>query len=167
VVKDSKIIHTILRETTIFFQLLNLKLLKAGNGDYLAKRWKVNDNEFLVAIIPLYRKFNITNDYLKNWWNDNVFPSGNITILEPNASLGIAVCAQDTCLLKLVLFRASFGKWTDRHCCFYTVSVVLFITFVYNRLLIQHPEVTFLLLYSFTAFVFNDRLNFPNAFIAI
>ncbi len=34
----------------------NLKLLKAGNGSYLAKKWKLNDNDFLLAVIPLFRK---------------------------------------------------------------------------------------------------------------
>ena len=51
----------------------NLKLLKAGNGDYLAKKWKINDSQFLISIIPLYRKFNITNDYLSTWWNRRFF----------------------------------------------------------------------------------------------
>ena len=50
----------------------SLKLLKAGSGDYLASKWKINNNRFVVAIIPLDRKYNISNNYLSNWRNDQV-----------------------------------------------------------------------------------------------
>src|SRR5688572_10534171 len=81
----------------------NIKLLKAGNGSYLAKKWYLGENRFLIGIIPLVRKYTITNDYLKTEWNQKIFPSSNFDILEPDANLGLPICAQDECA-----FRVSF-----------------------------------------------------------
>jgi signal transduction histidine kinase len=78
-----------------------LKLLKAGNGDYLAKKWRMGEGKFLVAVIPLYRQYNITNDYLHTWWNRRLFTSENITVLEPNATLGLPVCVKDGCAFRI------------------------------------------------------------------
>ncbi len=81
----------------------SVKLLKGGNGNYLAKKWKINNTHFLVAIIPLIRNYTITNNYLQTEWNDKIFPSPNFDILESDANLGIPVCVGDECV-----FRISF-----------------------------------------------------------
>ena len=87
-----------------------LKLLKAGNGDYLAAKWKINNNKFIVAIIPLDRKYNITNNYLSNWRNDRVFPSGNFSILEPNSTVGIEVCVRGECPFKVTFLQDNLAR---------------------------------------------------------
>ena len=84
-------------------ETFSMKLLKAGNGNYLAKKWKLKDARFLVGVVPLIRNYSITNDYLKTAWNDRVFPSSNFDILEPDANLGLPVCIGDECV-----FRVSF-----------------------------------------------------------
>lgn len=147
----------------------NIKLLKAGNGDYLAKKWKISNTEFLVAVIPLYRKFNITNDYLSTWWNSNIFPSGNISILEPNASLGIAVCAQGVCPFKVSFVQGDLSVRENVQLAtliFYTLSIILISFFVYVQVsAMTYPEVTLLLLYvfSYALRLLMIRLDFPNA----
>ena len=85
-------------------QPFSIKLLKAGNGNYLAKRWQVNTSQFLVAVIPLIRNYTITNDYLKTEWNDRIFPSPGFDILESDANLGIPVAWGS------VLLREFFAK---------------------------------------------------------
>jgi len=82
-----------------------LKLLKAGNGDYLAAKWIINSNKFIVAIIPLDRKYNIANNYLSNWRNDRVFPRGTFTIHEPNSTVGLDVCIRAQCPFKITFLQ--------------------------------------------------------------
>lgn len=89
----------------------NVKLLKAGNGDYLAKKWKISGDKFLIAVIPLYRQYNITNDYLQTWWNRRLFTSGNITILEHSATLGLPVCARGGCPFKISLLPLTVSAY--------------------------------------------------------
>ena len=72
-------------------ETFSIKLLKAGNGNYLVKKWKLKDARFLVGVVLLIRNYSITNDYLKTAWNDRVFPSSNFDILEPDANLGLPV----------------------------------------------------------------------------
>ena len=145
-----------------------LKLLKAGNGDYLAKKWKINDSEFLVATIPLYRKYNITNSYLNTRWNERIFPSGNITILEPNASLGIPVCAQSQCPFRISFLPDDSPVHENIQfmtVMFFSIFIILLIL-IMERLVkrIPYPEVGFLALYGF---LYGLRFlmitfNFPN-----
>ncbi len=67
---DNRFVPTLASVSDTF----KLKVLKAGNGDYLAKKWKIDGQRFIVGIVPLFRKFNITNSYLKTWWNRRLFP---------------------------------------------------------------------------------------------
>ena len=145
-----------------------LKVLKAGNGDYLAKKWKLNSSQELVAIIPLFRKFNITNDYLQTWWNKNIFLSPNISILEPGASLGLPVCAQEECA-----FRISFLPDTlpvnplarSVAIVFLVITLVLLTVLVYKQVReLPYPELGLLILYAFFFAVRSlmVRLNFPH-----
>ncbi|MBA4058497.1 MAG: hypothetical protein C0490_27515, partial [Marivirga sp.] len=145
-----------------------LKLLKAGNGDYLARKWKINDTQFLISIIPLHRKFNITNNYLDTWWNENIFSSGNISILEPDASIGTAVCVLGQCPFKVSFLAKDLPLHESTRLIsliFLSVSLILFTVFVYNQLKkIRYPEISFVILYAFFYFVRITmvNLNFPN-----
>ncbi|MDH4297772.1 MAG: hypothetical protein OEV74_15950, partial [Cyclobacteriaceae bacterium] len=146
-----------------------LKLLKAGNGDYLAKKWYISETQYLVGIIPLYRKFNISNNYLSTWWNPHIFPSGNISILEPNSSLGIVVCVQGQCPFKISFLRDALPVHQQVHLLAvisFSVSIVLLIVFMYKLARrMKYPAIGFVSLYVFLhglrlAMI---KLNFPNA----
>ncbi|MBT1709234.1 HAMP domain-containing histidine kinase [Fulvivirgaceae bacterium PWU5] len=78
-----------------------IKLLKAGNSDYLAQKRNRPDGSVLIGIVPLYRRYAITNNYLNASWNTRLFPNGNVTILEPSAPTGIPVCIQGHCPFKV------------------------------------------------------------------
>lgn len=90
-------------------ETFTLKVLKAGNGNYLAKKWKVTDGRFLVAIIPLIRNYTITNDYLKTEWNERIFPSSAFNILESNANLGIPVCIREQCIFRISFLQSQLS----------------------------------------------------------
>ncbi|HYF67005.1 MAG TPA: HAMP domain-containing sensor histidine kinase [Ohtaekwangia sp.] len=81
--------------------LNSLKLIKSGGSDYLARKWIKNDKQILVAVIPLFKRYPIINDYLKPEWNLDIFPAGNINIFEPGAVSGIPVCIEENCPFKI------------------------------------------------------------------
>ncbi len=146
-----------------------LKLLKAGNGDYLAKKWEINNTQFLVAIIPLYRKFNITNTYISTWWNKQVFPSGNISILEPNATLGVSICIEDQCPFKISFLQGSLPQHENAKL---IAAILIFISIVLITILLfrivkrlQYPELGFVMLYGYFhgLRIVMIRLNFPHS----
>jgi two-component system, NtrC family, nitrogen regulation sensor histidine kinase NtrY len=79
-----------------------LKLIREGNSDYLAKKWPIDNIQSLIGIIPLSRNYNIINNYLKPEWNSDIFPVGSsITILDPAAPTGASVCYGETCPFKI------------------------------------------------------------------
>lgn len=151
---------------------LTLKLLKSGSSDYLAEKFTLQDNKVLVFVLPLYRKFNITNEYLSAEWNRNIFPSGNITILEPGATIGVPVCAQQQCPFRISFVQQEFSV----HEAVNVVAVILlmlalvFLVLIVFRYLgkMKYPEVGFILLYAVLLGLryMMVRLNFPVALLA-
>lgn len=97
------------------------RLLKEGNGDYLARRWQFNDDAYLVGVIMLSRSYPIVNDYLKPEWNTAIFPKGRTVVLDANAATGYPVCIGDECP-----FRVSFQ--VDELDIHYTAELVAAVT---------------------------------------
>ena len=146
-----------------------LKLLKAGNGDYLATKWVINNNKFIVAIIPLDRKYNITNNYLSNWRNDRVFPPGTFSIRETNSSAGVEVCVRGECPFKVTFLQDNARVKENIQAIalvFLAIGIVLAVL-IFHVLIkwIQVPEISFVLLYGFLygLRLLMIRLNYPNA----
>jgi len=148
-----------------------LKMLISGNGDYLARKWKVNDTKFLVGVIPLYRRFSITNNYLEPWWNLRIFPSGDITLLEPGAASGTSICVEDQCP-----FRVTFQEQVPLRdpvkfaaILLLSLSIALLVALFYVQFArLPYAEGALLLLYGFLIglrFIM-IRLNFPAALYA-
>lgn len=128
----------------------HIKLIKSGSSDYLAKKWRINNQRHLVAVIPLFRKYNITNDYLKADWNKQVFPRGNISILDANATLGIPVCAEGSCPFKISFIPEELGADKSVRITALVLSALTLIAFMllfFDRLKkFNYPDVEFLVL---------------------
>jgi len=146
-----------------------LKLLKAGNGDYLASKWNVAEGQFVVAVIPLHRKYNITNKYLSNWRNERILPSGNISILEPNSTLGVEVCVRGVCPFKISFLQDDLAVHENIQFAViisFAISILLSILLVLALLKrIQYAEISLLALYVFlySLRLLMISLNFPNS----
>jgi len=149
-----------------------LRLLRAGNSDYLAKQFVLSNNHSLVFIIPLYRRFNITNDYLSAEWNRDIFPSGNISILEPTGSIGVPVCAEGICPFKVSFARQDFQRHNMAGMLavvFFGVAILCLVIFFYGYFKkFRYPEVGLFLLYLLLLGLryLMVGLNFPSAVIA-
>jgi two-component system, NtrC family, nitrogen regulation sensor histidine kinase NtrY len=149
----------------------SLKLLKAGNGNYLAKKWKIDERKFLVAIIPLIRNYTITNDYLKTEWNDRIFPASAFTILESNASLGIPVCIQDQCIFRISFLQNQLPIHEHTKAVavmLITIAIILSVAGAFHFVKkIETPEFRFALLLAFFIGLryLMVTLNFPAALI--
>ncbi len=148
-----------------------LKLLKADNGNYLAKKWKVNSHQFLIAIVPLLRNYSITNDYLKTEWNERIFTSSNITILEPNATLGLPICSQEDCPFRISFLPNELSvheRTKGLALILISLSIIPLLILLFQYLKrFDNPEIQVLVLYAFLAGLRYTmvKLNFPGAFL--
>jgi len=147
-----------------------MKVLKAGNGDYLIKKWKIHDDKFLVAVIPLYRKFNITNDYLQTWWNRRLFPSGDIVVLDLTANAGLQVCAQGLCVFKVTFYNDTLPPHPlvpFAGTIFIFTSIILLTIFIYIRCReSKYPDIGLPVLYAllYVIRLAMVRTGFPGVF---
>lgn len=148
-----------------------LKLLKGGNGDYLARKWTLQNGRSLVYLIPLFRKYTIANDYLSPEWNTAIFPHRSITILEANAVVGAAVCVKVICPFKITILPDQWrmhGPLRVTAIIFISLALITFILLVYHLLRkVKFPEVTFAVLYLFFLGLrmVMIRFNFPGALL--
>jgi signal transduction histidine kinase len=99
----------------------SIRLLRIGREVYLLKRDRLDDNHHVVSLITLSREYTISNDYLKQEWNEKIFPSPNFSILETSASLGVPVCIGDNCIFRISFFAADFPARQNMR----TLSIVL------------------------------------------
>lgn len=146
-----------------------MKLLKAGNGNYLAKKWYLGENRFLVSVIPLVRKYTITNDYLKTEWNHNIFPSSKFDILESDSNLGIPICAQGECPFRVSFLQSTLPTHqTAKIISTISISAALIFLVIYVGQFIRRIEsieIQFVLLYAVCICIRYGMItfNFPNA----
>lgn len=83
----------------------HVKRIRWGYSDYLAKRYDIGRNRFLIGVIPLIRRYSITNNYLQPRWNDKIFPSDEINITDANSSVGQPICVRDRCVFNVSIPR--------------------------------------------------------------
>jgi two-component system, NtrC family, nitrogen regulation sensor histidine kinase NtrY len=68
-----------------------IKHVKTGSGDYLIRKWLLEHDRFLVAIIPLHIHYKIQNEYLVPFWNEDIFSGFKVDIVEANAAEGYSI----------------------------------------------------------------------------
>src|SRR5690606_4012798 len=86
-----------------------IRLVKASGADYIIRKWELPNGAYLVGQIPLARQYTIRNDYLNPEWNHRIFPRANISILEPNASIGTSVCVGEECYFRISMLPDQLG----------------------------------------------------------
>ena len=152
---------------------LPVKLIQDGNASYLAKRWGTPLGKELIGLIPLWRSYKIVNEYLEPEWNEHLFSTSDISILEVNSTLGVPVCIKEQCY-----FRISFlPQEVPTHfrtrlvsVIFLSVALLLLVAMAYvwmPRFFSPYPELQ--LLYLFGVFrllrLVMVQANFPGVFI--
>ena len=99
--------HLFVPRASAMTETFTVRLLRDGNSDYLARKWIVDNNTFVVGIMPLYRRYQISNHYLEPQRNENVFRNERVSIHDPSAADGIPVCVSDNCPFKVTFLSAS------------------------------------------------------------
>jgi two-component system nitrogen regulation sensor histidine kinase NtrY len=149
-----------------------IKLIKTATGEYLAKKWRVDQSKFLISIIPLHWGFKIKNNYLNEKWNEKIFPQGNVKLDEPNG-IGMPVCVQSRCVLKISFLDTSlqfheFVRWVSMILFFLAFfSLILFFYSILDNVKAKSIELGLLWHFVFLLplRIFLVVINFPNRLI--
>lgn len=126
--------NTFVPPSQVLSDTFNVKLLRIGREAYLLKKDFIDDKFYVVSLITLLREYTISNDYLSQEWNEEIFPSSNFTILEPNASLGVPVCVDNACAFRISFLADDFPAREHLRIAsimIMTFSLVLLLLFIY------------------------------------
>jgi two-component system nitrogen regulation sensor histidine kinase NtrY len=129
--------NTFIPPPQVLSDSFNVRLLRIGREAYVLKKDIIDRNHFVVSLITLLREYTISNDYLNVEWNEEIFPSRNVTILEPNASLGVPVCVDNNCVFRISFIAADFPTRHNMRTAsiiLITLSLLTFLLLVYSAL---------------------------------
>ncbi|HEU5292929.1 MAG TPA: hypothetical protein VFU05_19920, partial [Cyclobacteriaceae bacterium] len=84
-----------------------LKFLKENIGEFLVKKWGLDSGRFLIAIVPLHIHYRISNNYLTPYWNQDIFNTHDIELLDPVESQGQAVMLDTKSVFRILLIPTS------------------------------------------------------------
>ncbi len=65
------------------------QLLQNNSGDFLIRKWPINKTRSLISVIPLMRRYPISNRYLFPEWNDEIFNGTRGSIIAGSGSEGV------------------------------------------------------------------------------
>ena len=71
--------------------LLDFHLTQNNSGDFLLRQWRIADTRILVSVIPLLRKYPISNRYLFPEWNEEIFGITRGSILNSTSREGAVI----------------------------------------------------------------------------
>ena len=88
-------------EINSLVESFEIKLFQSQRGDFLIRKWLLDNNHFLICVLPLAERFKVTNQYLRPQWNKLIFPIDGIRIISPLASEGFSIIVSAKCYFKI------------------------------------------------------------------
>jgi two-component system nitrogen regulation sensor histidine kinase NtrY len=79
-----------------------VQMVKSGGGVYLLVRKSIDRDISVVSAILLQREYLITNDYLNQEYNSDIFSSTDVRIVEPESLSGVAINLGNETLFKVL-----------------------------------------------------------------
>ncbi len=120
------------------------KYLKIASGDFLLFKWGFDQQNYLVAVVPLHVHYKIQNEFLEPWWNRDVFDRHEVTIFDANAAQGYPVHSGNGVIFKCVIPSTQFPSATAAFftVLFWTIAIILFFVLVYRFIRTIHVRYT-------------------------
>jgi two-component system nitrogen regulation sensor histidine kinase NtrY len=151
--------HHFIPPPSALTDIFELKFIKTGNGEFLVKKWAIESNTFLIAIIPLHIQYKITNNYLTPYWNKELFETFDLALREPLEIQGYPILHKGNVLFRIFSIpnssRASGGWQTLTILSFSLALISLLVLLIWKIEFFskKHPGVGFLALLSFVMIV--------------
>jgi two-component system nitrogen regulation sensor histidine kinase NtrY len=87
-----------------------LKHVRTGAGDFLLRKWMMDESRYLAAIVPLHIHYKIQNEYLEPSWNEALFNGYHVEIFDASSLQGLAISLDGEVLFR---FAVSGGYARD------------------------------------------------------
>lgn len=129
-----------------------LKFIKINNGEFLIKKWKINNDRTLVAVLPLHTQYKIANDYLTPYWSKEIFKINNVVLLEPADSQGYPISLDQRVVFKILpmpTIDRTNSRWSALTIFFFSLSIMALIGLLIKKINVlsgKYPAIGFLAL---------------------
>jgi len=80
----------------------SIRLLQNSAGDFLVRKYRIDSSQFLLTVLPLYKKYPIQNKYLSPQWNKSVFANFTGRILRLDSPGGTEISLYGMPIFKIV-----------------------------------------------------------------
>lgn len=134
----------------------SFRLSRSNAGDFLIRRWIISDTRSLLALIPLVRRYPISNRYLFPEWNDEVFDGirGTVSDVISASGPGIKLDGQEVFRFQIEVVNLKNGYFSFALACGSILSFLFGIYFLARNLhQARRYELTFFLLATAIVFV--------------
>ncbi len=131
----------------------SVRLMQISAGDFLLKKTTLSDLQYLISVLPLYKKYPIANKYLSPHWNQAVFQNFSGRIVTSDFSTGENIKVGDKTLFKILLSESPSGN-NARALISASIAVILFMVSIGMILKRLHDKKRFQLVFIISALVF-------------
>lgn len=151
--------HNFIPPPAALTDVFELKFLKTGNGEFLVKKWTIENNKFLIAIVPLHIQYKITNNYLTPYWNNELFETFDLALREPLEIQGYPILYNGNLLFRILPIPNSSlasDRWQTLTILFFSLALLCFLGLLIWKIEIfskKHPGIGFLALLSLVMIV--------------
>lgn len=149
------------------------KYLKISSGDFLLAKWELDQQKFLIAIVPLHIHYKIQNEYLEPWRNAEIFGRHEVSILDANAEQGFTVEINGIPVFKCIFPSTQFPSATDAllTILFHTIAIFIFFIVLYRfvrSVQQKHASLSFFILLGGFVLVryLMIEFQFPSRFVS-
>jgi two-component system, NtrC family, nitrogen regulation sensor histidine kinase NtrY len=129
------------------------KYSKTAFGDIILRKWEIDTEQSLMAMLPLRIHYRIQNEYLELSWNKKILGNYSIELYEPESVSGTPVYLDNHMIFRFTLVSGSNGYASE------SIFAALFFTLAFMLL-------AFLLYRYLSQYSFQNRLSFYLLIIA-
>lgn len=121
------------------------------SGDYLFLKWPHKRAGYIMAVLPLYTHFKISNEYLRETLNSRIFDDYAVSIVEPSEARGIPVMYHGAVKFRIELMQEVqyAAAWILVELALAALTVVLAVVLIFRLVAVvaqYNHEVAFLVL---------------------
>lgn len=106
------------------------QLSQSNAGDFLINSWQTKDRKTLIAVIPLLRKYPVSNRYLFPEWNESVFDGVHGSIHDSAYSAGSVIRLNGQPIFRFQIENISLARGPGS-LTLASISLLSFFTFIY------------------------------------
>lgn len=113
-----------------------LKFLKENTGEFIVKKWSVDKNSSLFAILPLHIQYKISNNYLMPYWNKEIFEPSNIALLDAADTQGNPILHDGKIVFRILPMPDSTsmdGRWALTAIVSFSLAILALCLLVFKR----------------------------------